>query len=74
MNAIRRFFSIAAPSIVIGGIGFFVYYSLVIYKPTDHLACGTNMIAQQTDVAVHVVRQWFGKEGQTYSGCPESGQ
>jgi hypothetical protein len=63
-----RIFNLVAPMIVIGGIGAFVYYSLVLYKPTDGLACG-NEIQKQADIAVHVVRQWAGKEGQEYAGC-----
>ena len=74
MNLLRRILSVAVPCIVIGAIGFFVYYSLVLYKPTAHQTCGQSVVAQQTDIAVHVVRQWAGKEGQTYTGCTESGQ
>ena len=74
MDKLRRISSFVAPAVVIGAVGFFVYYSLYIYQPSGHVACGQSMLAQQTDVAVHVVRQWFGKEGQQYTGCPEAGQ
>jgi hypothetical protein len=69
MKRIRKSLSFVAPSIIIGGLLFFGYYSLYIYKSTGHLACYRSMIAQQTDIAVHVVRQWLGHEGQLYTAC-----
>ena len=74
MNLLRRILGVAVPCSVVGAVVFFVYYSLVLYKPTAHRACGQSVIARQTDIAVHVVRQWAGKEGQDYAGCAESGQ
>lgn len=72
MNKFRRALGYVPPILVVGGLGYFVYYSLYLYQPTNHLACGKSVVAQQTDIAVHVVRQWFGKEGQQYRGCSES--
>jgi hypothetical protein len=72
MKALRKFFSFLVPCLVIGAILFFVYYSLAIYQPTGHLYCGPSQVAKQTDVAVHVVRQWAGKEGPTLLDCPGS--
>lgn len=74
MDKVRKFFGFLIPTLVIAGIAYFVYYSLVLYKPSDHLACNNSTVAQQTDIAVHVVRQWAGKEGQQYQGCQESGR
>lgn len=55
---------------LLGGIGFFVYYSLNIYKPTGYVACTGTTLSKQTDVAVHAVRQWFGREKNLYATCP----
>ena len=74
MDKVRKFFGFLVPAAVVCAVAYFVYYSLAVYKPSDHLACSTSVVAQQTDIAVHVVRQWAGKEGQQYQGCPESGQ
>lgn len=70
MKALRKFFGVLVPSLVIGFILLFVYYSLFIYQSTGHLYCGSSQVAKQTDVAVHVVRQWAGKEGPTILACP----
>src|SRR4249920_3826795 len=67
-HPIKAALSAVAPMIVIGSILAFIYYSLVLYKPADGLACG-NAIQQQADIATHVIRQWAGKEGQEYAGC-----
>jgi hypothetical protein len=72
MKVLGRIFGFLAPVAVISFLGCFVYYSLFIYKPTGHLYCGTSSVARQTDVAVHVVRQWAGKEGPTLLACPSS--
>jgi hypothetical protein len=72
MKPLRKALSFLAPCVVIGSILFFVYYSLVIYQPTGHLYCGPSQLAKQTDVAVHVVRQWAGKEGPTILACPDN--
>jgi hypothetical protein len=72
MKRFDRTISLIAPSIVIGSLLFFGYYSLVIYKPSGHVACYHSMVARQTDVAVNVVRQWFGLEGDLYTACPAS--
>lgn len=71
MDKVRKFFGFLIPTLVIAAVAYFVYYSLVLYKPADHLACSSSVVAQQTDIAVHVVRQWAGKEGQQYQGCVE---
>lgn len=68
-NPLRALFSALGPIIVIGGLGWFVAYSLLWYKPTDRLACSDSIIMQQADIAVHVIRQWAGREGQDYAGC-----
>jgi TRAP-type C4-dicarboxylate transport system permease small subunit len=68
----RKLLGIITPLFVIGFILFFGYYSLYMYKPTGHVACYNSQLAKQTDVAVHVVRQWFGREGQLYSPCQKS--
>jgi hypothetical protein len=73
-HIVSRTLSIMATSILIGGLIFFVYYSLYIYKSSDHVACQSSALARQTDVAVHVIRQWFGKEGQIYTPCPGTNQ
>jgi hypothetical protein len=54
--------------IVIGALMAFVFYAIVLYKSSDGLACG-NMVQRQGDIAVHVMRQWAGKEGEEYTGC-----
>ena len=69
-HPVRTFFNALGPIIVIGSILAFVYYSLVLYKPSNHRACG-NAIEQQADIAAHVIRQWAGKEGQEYAGCTQ---
>ena len=74
MDKVRKFFGFLVPAAVICGVAYFVYYSLYLYKPSGHRSCGQSVIAQQTDIAVHVVRQWAGKEGQQYQGCAESSQ
>jgi hypothetical protein len=73
MSRLKSVLSALPPMIVIGGLGAFVVYSLYMYKPSEHLTCAKSAVAQQTDIAVHVVRQWFGKEGQEYAGCQEPG-
>jgi len=60
----------AVVSSLLGGLAFFAYYSLNIYKPTGHVACTGSTVSRQTDVAIHVVRQWFGKEQNLYAPCP----
>jgi len=70
VSILRRLARIVVPSIVLGALVFFVYYSLVIYHSTGHVACYSSPIARQTDVAVHVVRQWFGRERDLYQACP----
>jgi hypothetical protein len=69
MNRLRGFLSYLGPVVVLGALGAFVFYALMLYKPTDGLACSGNVVARQADIAVHVVRQWSGKEGQEYAGC-----
>ncbi|HEY2003771.1 MAG TPA: hypothetical protein VGH44_01490 [Candidatus Saccharimonadia bacterium] len=72
MSKFRRLLGYLPPALIVGGLGYFVYYSIALYQPASHLACGQSVVARQTDIAVHVVRQWFGKEGQQYQGCQES--
>jgi hypothetical protein len=72
MKVLHRILSVAAPSAVVGAILVFVYYSLYVYQPSGHLYCGSSTVAKQTDVAVHVVRQWAGKEGPMLLSCPGS--
>lgn len=74
MDKLRKFFGILVPTLVVAAVAFFVYYSLYLYKSADRLSCSTSVVAQQADIAIHVVRQWAGKEGQSYQGCPESSQ
>jgi hypothetical protein len=73
VKALRVFFGYLAPIVVIAAIAYFVYYSLNIYNPSGYLPCGRPFIARETDVAIHVVRQWFGREGETYTGCVSQG-
>jgi hypothetical protein len=61
--------SYVGPTLVICALGYFVYYSLYVYQPTNKPVCYQSVVAQQTDLAVHVVRQWFGKSGDQYSTC-----
>jgi len=61
-----------APVLVIGSLLAFVGYSLFLYQPSQHLACAQSALSQQVDIAVHVIRQWAGKEGQVYLSCPET--
>jgi hypothetical protein len=68
-NPVRAFFSALGPVLVIGGLAGFVLYSLYVYKPTDRLACSDSVVEQQADIAINVVRQWFGKQSQDYAGC-----
>lgn len=70
MNKKPKAFSFLGPTVVIAAILYFGYYSLYIYKPSQKPVCYKSVIAQQTDIAVHVVRQWFGKVGEEYNGCP----
>ena len=70
MKAFRRVLGFILPCIVLGGLLFFGYYSLYIYKSSGQVACTGSAVARQTDIAVHVVRQWFGREGQMYAACP----
>jgi hypothetical protein len=73
MHRLSSFFAILGPIIVLGALGAFVVYALVLYKPTDGLACSGNVVVRQADIAVHVVRQWAGREGQDYAGCQDPG-
>jgi hypothetical protein len=71
MNRLRGFFSAIPSIVVIAAIVAFVGYSLLLYKPEEHHTCAASSFARQTDVAINVVRQWFGKQGQEYTGCQE---
>jgi hypothetical protein len=73
MNRMRSFFGAMGPVLVIGGLAAFVVYSLYAYKPDEHTSCAKSAIGQQADIAVHVIRQWFGREGQVYTSCVEGG-
>lgn len=68
MNRVRSVVGFLGPVVVLGALFAFVVYALWLYKPSDNLACG-NFVQRQADVAVHVIRQWTGKEGQDYAGC-----
>jgi hypothetical protein len=70
MSKMHKSLSMLGPVLVIGGIVYFGYYSLYVYHPSSKPVCYKSVIAQQTDIAVHVVRQWFGKEGSQYNACP----
>ena len=69
MKPLRTFIGYMTPIVVICGLAYFVYYSLNIYNPAGKLPCGRPYLARETDIAVHVVRQWFGREGEAYNGC-----
>ncbi|HUD11092.1 MAG TPA: hypothetical protein VMS08_01670 [Candidatus Saccharimonadia bacterium] len=71
MKAVSRSLSLLGPIVVIGAIIFFVYYSLEIYKPNGTVACQKSAVAQQVDVAVNVVREWFGQGQTLYKSCPK---
>ena len=71
MQRLLGFFSALVPVIVIGSLLAFVFYAIYMYQPSDRLACNPNFIARQADVAVHVLRQWAGREGQDYAGCTQ---
>lgn len=73
MSAIQRRLGLVPPIIVVAAILGFVYYSLYLYVPANHVKCSPSFIGRQTDIAVQVVRQWFGKQGEAYVGCQESG-
>jgi hypothetical protein len=68
MGRLRSILAFLGPVLVIGALIAFVVYALALYRPTDGLACGNN-VQKQADVAVHVIRQWAGKEGEAYAGC-----
>jgi hypothetical protein len=70
MSKKRRILGLIPPILVIIGLAYFVYYSLYVYQPSAHSVCQKSVIAQQTDIAINVVRQWFGKAGEQYNGCP----
>jgi hypothetical protein len=70
MSKLHKALSVLGPLLVVFGILYFGYYSLYIYRPTLKSVCYQSVVAQQTDIAVHVVRQWFGKDGEQYNGCP----
>ena len=72
MNALGKILGFIVICGVLGAAGFFVYYSLNIYHSNGHVACTGSSVAKQTDVAIHVVRQWFGREQNLYNTCPGS--
>jgi len=72
VNKRPTFLSLLGPILVIGALIAFVVYSLFLYPDDQHVACGKNVVEQQIDIAVHVVRQWAGREGQLYMSCLES--
>jgi hypothetical protein len=69
MQRFLGFISALVPVVVIGSLFAFVFYAIYIYQPSDRLACSPNFAVRQADIAVHVLRQWAGKEGQDYAGC-----
>lgn len=74
MQVLGKILSFVLVSVLLGGLAFFVYYSLNIYQPNGRVACTGSALAKQTDVAVHVVRQWFGREQNLYATCPGQNQ
>jgi hypothetical protein len=71
VKAISRGLDLVLPMVLIGAIIFFVYYSLKIYKPSGTVGCEKSAVARQVDVAVNVVREWFGEGGPLYNACPK---
>jgi hypothetical protein len=69
MERLGKVFGFLGPVLVIGSLVAFVGYALFLHNPADtSLACG-NSFARQADIAVHVIRQWAGKEGEAYTSC-----
>jgi hypothetical protein len=69
MKKIGSLLSFLGPVLVIGALLAFAGYALWLYQPDQAASCAKSGFAQQFDVAVHVVRQWAGKEGQNYLTC-----
>jgi hypothetical protein len=69
MQRLINFFGALGPILVLGGLFVFVFYAVFLYRPVDRLACSPSFAVRQADVAVHVLRQWAGQEGQDYVGC-----
>jgi hypothetical protein len=70
MNRLAAVIHFLGPVLVIGSLFAFVGYSLWLYEPDIDASCQKSGVSQQVDIAVHVVRQWAGKEGQDYLTCP----
>jgi hypothetical protein len=71
MKKMTVVWSYLGPVLVIGGLLAFVGYALWLYHPDTTRTCHAAGVQQQFDIAVHVVRQWFGRESQLYVTCPE---
>jgi hypothetical protein len=69
MKKLGSILSFLGPVIVIGALLAFVGYALWLYQPNESASCAKSGFAQQFDIAVHVVRQWAGKESQAYLTC-----
>jgi predicted negative regulator of RcsB-dependent stress response len=70
MQRLRAVIGFLGPVLVIGCLLAFVGYALWLYQPDQTASCQKTGPSQQFDVAVHVVRQWSGKENQMYLTCP----
>lgn len=71
MHIYRTVFSVVFIVALLMAVGGFVYYALNIYQSNGTVACHGTTVAKQTDVAIHVIRQWFGREANIYSACPK---
>jgi hypothetical protein len=72
MNRLATVWNFLAPVIVLGSLFAFVGYALWLYVPNTEASCQKTGVSQQIDIAIHVVRQWAGKEGQEYLSCDAS--
>lgn len=69
MKRLAAIWNFLAPVLVLGSLFAFVGYALLLYQPDVEASCQKTGVSQQIDVAVHVIRQWAGKEGQDYLTC-----
>lgn len=67
MKLLKDIFGHLVTLAVIAAVAGFVVYSLYFYRDQPSVNCSGSSVTQQVDVAVHVIRQWFGKESQAYT-------
>ena len=70
VKPVGKILGFLGPVLVLGGLFAFFGYAIFMYKPDTAVSCAKTGVSQQFDIAVHVVRQWVGKETQMYLTCP----